>query len=221
MGKLKASSPSMVVAVVALFVALGGTGWAATQSGSDTAHQAAKKKKVKRGARGLRGPQGIQGVQGIPGLIGLQGLQGPQGPKGDKGDKGDRGDKGEPGTVPTVTVRLGAATAAGTNGSGPGCVDGVPGGSKGFRDASNTPVGCGGGAGGPGTSDAMCAPGEVATGGGYTFEAGKRHALVAESAPIPTAAGQTPTGWHIKVETLTNDSSNTTQVTPYAVCMKP
>ena len=67
MGKLKAPSPSMVVALVALFVALGGTGWAATQSGSDTAHQAAKKKKtVKRGPRGLRGPQGIQGVQASP-----------------------------------------------------------------------------------------------------------------------------------------------------------
>ena len=124
---------------------------------------------------------------------------------------------------PAVSVRVGQPATAGTNGIGGGCVDGVPGGSKGYRDAGGALVngGCGGGAGGSSEVTVQCEAGEVATGGGYIYQAGKRHALVTASSPSPAGAGQTPTGWRVKVETLTNDSSNDTPVTPYAVCMRP
>lgn len=125
------------------------------------------------------------------------------------------------GVIPRdARVRRGTAATPGANGSGAGCVDGVPGGSKGYQD-QNGLVSCGGGAGGSAASTAECKAGEVATGGGYTFASGKRHALVAASRPVLARAGGRPTGWRIKVETLTNDPSNTTPVTPYVVCMRP
>jgi hypothetical protein len=118
-----------------------------------------------------------------------------------------------------LSVRVGSAGTAGANGSGAGCVDGVPAGSTGYYDNVGVLVPCGGGAGGASSATAQCGFGEVATGGGYSYAAGKRHALVTESRPVP--AGPTPTGWQIRIETLTNDSSNSTPVTPYVVCMRP
>jgi hypothetical protein len=82
----------MAVAVIALFVALGGSGYAASQSGgggSDKASAAAKKK-VKRGPRGRRGPRGFTGATGP------QGLQGPQGTPGTNGTNGTNGANGSP-----------------------------------------------------------------------------------------------------------------------------
>jgi hypothetical protein len=73
-------SPAMVVALIALFVALGGTGYAATTlsaSGSDSATVAAR-----RHRRSLRGPRGFRGKRGPQGPVGPVGPQGPQGPQG-------------------------------------------------------------------------------------------------------------------------------------------
>jgi Collagen triple helix repeat (20 copies) len=91
------------IALVALFVALGGTTYAASTSligtntvaspqvvnGSlqtkDLSEQARKALKGNRGfrglvgARGARGPTGVQGAQGLRGVQGTQGIQGPQG----------------------------------------------------------------------------------------------------------------------------------------------
>jgi hypothetical protein len=194
--RISKPSPALVVALVALFVALGGVGYAASkidtadiENGAVTAKKLHKRAvtsaKVRNG--GIRAPDLAPGV--IP--------------------------------EPKVTVRTGGTATAGANGTGPGCVDGVPAGSKGYRDANNVLVngGCGGGAGGSSTQMAECKANEVATGGGYTFQDGKRHALVAKSVPSPTNG--TPTAWQIKVETLTNDSSNNTPVTPYVICMRP
>jgi hypothetical protein len=80
----------LVIALIALFVAMGGTGYAASQSGdgSNSATAAAKKKKKKkkkavtRGPRGLRGLQGIPGIAGPAGPAGATGATGPQGPAG-------------------------------------------------------------------------------------------------------------------------------------------
>lgn len=68
----------MVVAVIALFVALGGSGYAASQSGGGdkTSANAAAKKKVKRGRRGPRDFQGLAGPQGLQGPQGQQGSAG-------------------------------------------------------------------------------------------------------------------------------------------------
>jgi hypothetical protein len=72
----------MAVALTALFVALGGTGYATTHF----AGTAAKGTKTKpTSLRGPRGPRGAKGAQGA------QGPQGPQGPRGLKGDPGPAG----------------------------------------------------------------------------------------------------------------------------------
>jgi hypothetical protein len=66
-------SPSMVVACMALFVALGGTGYAASQVVTRSAKQQ-KKAKIKRGPRGRVGPQGPAGPAGATGPAGPTGL---------------------------------------------------------------------------------------------------------------------------------------------------
>jgi hypothetical protein len=71
-------SPALVIACVALFVALGGTGYAATQlaSGREQATVSAKHKSN----RGPRGPRGLKGPKGPTGPAGPQGQVGPAGP---------------------------------------------------------------------------------------------------------------------------------------------
>jgi hypothetical protein len=94
------------IALVALFVALGGTTYAASTAligtntvaspqvvngslqAKDLSAKARRALKADRGARGVvgargaRGPTGVQGAQGPRGLQGAQGIQGPQGPSG-------------------------------------------------------------------------------------------------------------------------------------------
>ncbi len=86
MSKRFIPSPAMVVACIALFGAMGGTGYAATNlvAGQDRATTS----KVQKGPRGKRGPKGPAGPQGTQGL---------QGSKGDKGDKGEKGATGQTG----------------------------------------------------------------------------------------------------------------------------
>ncbi|MEX0973517.1 MAG: hypothetical protein WDZ46_09720 [Solirubrobacterales bacterium] len=94
----------LLVAVVALVAALGGSAVAAN-SGDGATASAKKKNKKKRGHAGLNGKQkrqvialakrfagnGPQGPQGVPGV------PGPAGPKGDKGDSGQNGSNGSDG----------------------------------------------------------------------------------------------------------------------------
>jgi len=91
--RLRAPSPTFVVSVIALFVALGGTSLAAanlingklikansipknrlTKRAIQSLHGArgAQGPQGPKGATGLQGPQGAQGIQGIPGLAGYQ-----------------------------------------------------------------------------------------------------------------------------------------------------
>lgn len=92
----RAPSPSLIVALVALFVALGGTAYAASSLPKNSVGAKQLKKnavtsaKIKNGSvtkkkiskatiaalKGSRGPQGLQGQQGP------QGAQGPAGPGG-------------------------------------------------------------------------------------------------------------------------------------------
>jgi hypothetical protein len=104
--------PSTVLAFVALAVALGGTGYAATVLPAGSVGTAQLKNgavvsaKVKNGS--LRaadfapgqlpaGEQGPAGAQGPPGPAGSAGSQGPAGPTGLQGPKGDPGPQGPPG----------------------------------------------------------------------------------------------------------------------------
>jgi hypothetical protein len=80
----------MVIALIALFVALGGTGYAATTlTNNDGAAVAA----ARRHRRSLRGPRGFRG------RTGPQGPAGPQGPQGPQGAQGSQGPAGAPGTA--------------------------------------------------------------------------------------------------------------------------
>jgi Collagen triple helix repeat (20 copies) len=105
-----------LMATIAVFVALGGSSYAAVQlsKGSiGTTHLkngAVSSKKVKnhsllvRDFRPsqralLRGPQGLQGPHGQQGPQGPQGQEGPQGQQGARGQQGDQGPQGIPGSA--------------------------------------------------------------------------------------------------------------------------
>ena len=75
-------SPAMGVALLALFVALGGTGYAATTILHRSSASAAKKAKVLRGPRGPRGPRGLAGKTGPVGPMGAAGANGAPGAPG-------------------------------------------------------------------------------------------------------------------------------------------
>src|ERR1700742_3851140 len=85
-----------VAASLALFLALGGAAYAATQlprnsvgtpqlrNGAVTANKIARK--TRRQLQGARGPQGVPGPQGKEGKTGAKGAAGAKGPQGVKGD---------------------------------------------------------------------------------------------------------------------------------------
>ncbi len=107
---MRRPSPALVISLIALFVALGGTTYAATslprnsvgtaqiKSGAVTKTKIAKGTLAGlhglRGATGPEGPAGPKGEQGSQGVQGIQGVQGPPGAGGDSGPKGDQGIQG-------------------------------------------------------------------------------------------------------------------------------
>jgi Collagen triple helix repeat (20 copies) len=121
-----------VVASLALFVALGGSSYAAVQLSKGqvkTRHiatNAVTSAKVKNGgllASDFRagqlpaGPQGAKGEAGPQGAQGPQGPAGPQGAKGEGGAKGDKGDPGEPATRLWAVVNQDGTLARGSSGA--------------------------------------------------------------------------------------------------------
>jgi hypothetical protein len=139
-------APATVIALIALFVALGGTSYATFAvpknsiaspqviNGSlQTVDLSQRTRAALKGSSGQQGPQGLQGVPGAQGFTGPQGVQGapgapgatgPQGatgPKGDTGSQGPKGDTGAPGgvlrTLPSGESESGAwATGDSTSG---------------------------------------------------------------------------------------------------------
>jgi hypothetical protein len=103
-------TPAFVIAVLALFVSLGGTGYAAKQitaggSKKKPAAGAVTKAQVNKmiaayftaHSAELKGGQGPAGAAGKNGAVGAKGAQGDKGDQGAKGDQGVRGEKGETG----------------------------------------------------------------------------------------------------------------------------
>jgi len=88
--RLKAPSPALVISLSALFVALGGTTYAATSLPKDSVgtrqlkNGAVTKTKISKktlvALKGNRGPAGATGPTGLPGSTGSQGPQGLLGP---------------------------------------------------------------------------------------------------------------------------------------------
>jgi len=107
-------SPAIILSLLALFVALGGTSYALTvgsaqvtnnsltsadiKDGSLRARDFARRELAARtaGSPGAAGPQGATGAQGEAGAPGAAGAQGGQGPQGLAGEPGTKGDQGEP-----------------------------------------------------------------------------------------------------------------------------
>jgi hypothetical protein len=92
------------MATVAVFIALGGVSYAATQLPSNSVgtkqlkNAAVTPPKLSAASKAaLTGAAGAQGPQGASGPQGPTGLQGRTGEPGEKGDPGEPGDDGEPG----------------------------------------------------------------------------------------------------------------------------
>jgi hypothetical protein len=118
-------SPAWIVAGLALFASMGGTGYAATRTG---AHHVAKQKtkttkaltaaKVNKliagyihaHAKQMRGAAGPAGVIGVAGPAGPTGVAGPKGDPGLPGQPGQPGQPGAqgPGAVPIADTELGS-----------------------------------------------------------------------------------------------------------------
>lgn len=101
----RASAHATIVAYLALFVALGGSAYAAVSLPSNSVGTAQLRNgavtltKVSRSARSsLRGAQGPRGLQGIQGAQGIQGIQGA------KGATGAAGAAGQPGSIAGATA---------------------------------------------------------------------------------------------------------------------
>jgi hypothetical protein len=132
----RAPSPAMIVALIALFVALGGTSYAAvvlpansvgTKQLRNGAVTAAKVKpqsllasdfKDGQLPRGATGPQGPKGDTGAAGATGAQGLKGDTGAAGATGAQGLKGDTGAAGATGAQGLKgdTGAAGATGAQG---------------------------------------------------------------------------------------------------------
>lgn len=131
---------SLIIAILALIVALGGTAFATGRingnllvPGSVSEGKLSKNVRNKLNALSSAGPQGPQGAAGQNGLNGHDGKngadgpsgpQGPSGPKGEKGEKGDQGGRGDTGPQGSAgqNGQNGKDGANGTNGT-----DGAPG----------------------------------------------------------------------------------------------
>jgi hypothetical protein len=105
----------MVIAIIALFGSLGGTGYAATQLSASPTAVAGKSKKTKKPVKVLRGKTGPTGPTGSTGPTGATGAQGKEGTAGKEGKEGPAGPF--PATLPTGKTITGAYGLAGGSGS--------------------------------------------------------------------------------------------------------
>jgi hypothetical protein len=105
----------LIIAMVALVAALGGSAVAANSALSGKqkkeVEKIAKKFAGKPGTNGAAGPQGQPGAAGAAGGAGKEGPQGKEGPEGKQGKEGRQGKQGEPwtagGTLPANATETG------------------------------------------------------------------------------------------------------------------
>jgi hypothetical protein len=208
--KLHHPSPALVVSVIALSVALGGTGYAAIVLPANSVGTSQIKKdavttaKVKNGSlrladfaagqlpAGATGAPGPAGATGATGAIGATGAAGPTGAKGDKGDPGTNGTDGTDGTDGTANVVV--------------------------RESASTPVA----ASAIVSVTVPCLAGERATGGGYDASGNGEFGTVTLDSQ-PTASAGVPNGWTVKVNNVTTLAGNPqpSAVVAKVICAAP
>ena len=194
-------SPALVVSVVALSVALGGTSYAAIVLPANSVgtkqikSSAVTSAKVKNGsllltdfaagqlASGATGATGATGAAGATGATGVAGATGATGLKGDKGDPGTNG-------TTNVVVRQSPSTAV----------------------AASAIV----------SATAQCLPGERATGGGYEVSGLGEFATFALDSH-PTDLAGVPNGWTVKVNNTSTFAGNAqpSAVVAKVICAAP
>jgi hypothetical protein len=182
--------------MLALFVALSGTAYAATLPRNSVGTAQLKRNAVtsakvkprsllgsdfRRGQlpAGPQGPQGPQGARGPEGPPGARGAEGATGARGAEGPVGPRGPQGPAGAT-NVTVRVGPQTT--------------------------------------GFATALCNPGEVVVGGGG-FDDGTALTFLQSSAPFLLGSGAPPTGWGVGFTEVDGTPSPNAQAV--VVCASP
>jgi hypothetical protein len=179
-------SPALVVSIIALFVAMGGTGYAAFGLPKNSVGT----KQLKRGAvtpakiakstirlfKGQKGQTGAQGLKGDTGSPGPTGSTGPQGPAGTN-------------AATHAIVRTATTSVADT------------------------------------TTDvalAHCNAGEIAVGGGGSFENTDTKEAIQRTGPLVggliASAGSTPDGWFARGYNVSGAPNN---LTAFAICVSP
>jgi hypothetical protein len=178
--------------MLALFIALSGTAYAATLPRNSVGTAQLKRNAV---TSAKVKPRSLLGSDFRPGQLpaGPQGPQGPAGPRGPEGPPGARGAEGA----------TGARGAEGARG---------PQGPQGPAGATNVTLRTSQLATGQAT--VLCNPGEVAVGGGGL--SGDGDGFLVES--IPTG-GSRPTGWTVLA--LHTDGSQAGGVSAYVICAAP
>lgn len=192
--RLKANSPGMVIAVVALLVAL--TGGALAASGKLTKQQVKEVKKIAKSYQGT-GPKGATGPQG------------PQGPAGSPGSEGKQGSAGSPGKSVVVSeIPLGSEPEC--NGNGGAFVE--------EEGAASGIEVCNGEAGSPWAPENSLPPNATETGawamtGTTADSAGVR---VPISFPVQLAAGHALTEEHVHIVEAPTEACPGTAAAPSA-----
>ena len=195
--KLHRPSPALVVAVIALCVALGGTGYAAvvlpansvgTRQLKKNAVTSAKVKNRSLLAVDFRRGQLPSGPTGATGATGATGPAGPAGPAGPKGDRGEPGARGANGAT-DVVVRESAPTTVAVQTVGSASVE--------------------------------CLPGERATGGGNDVT-GAVGTVVIDSQPTSSTGG-VPDGWFVEVLNASDfgPMEGDSDLVAFVVCASP
>lgn len=184
---------------------------------SDKSHKSDKSKKSGKGnghghdhGDGSVGPAGPAGADGTDGADGADGATGPAGADGIAGADGVAGPAGATGPI-GLTGAIGPQGLDGIDG-----IDGVDG-SSGVLTSSVVEgvVRTFGGEPGNSTSEAFCAPGFIASGGGFALmNTGSTPGAIIESAPT---GGSPPTAWRVMVS-FSGSSSVGQSFRAYAVC---
>jgi hypothetical protein len=187
-------SPALVVSVIALSVALGGTSYAAIVLPANSVGTKQIKKNAVTGAKVKNGSlrKGDFGAGQLPaGATGATGAAGANGATGATGPKGDKGDPGTDGTgTANVVVRESASAAV----------------------AASAIV----------SVTASCLTGERATGGGWDASGNGEFGTVALDSQ-PTASAGVPNGWTVKVNNVTTLAGNpqASSVVAKVICAAP